>query len=120
MDSLTTGKPVSRRDGRGPDCTFGGGPGLIQANAVTIDMLARNLGSLLHRPVIDHTGLAGSFDADLHYQPEQAPLTDQLPGPTDAPSIFTAVQEQLGLKLMPDRGPVAVQVIDHVERPSPD
>jgi uncharacterized protein (TIGR03435 family) len=62
------------------------------------------------RPVIDRTGIAGLFDIHLEFSGVDA---DNL-----APSIFTAVQEQLGLKLSPDKGPVEVFVIDHVERPS--
>jgi uncharacterized protein (TIGR03435 family) len=118
MDSLTTGKPPVRREGRGPDCTFGGAPGILQANAVGIDMLARNLGSLLHRPVIDRTDLTGNFDADLRYRLD-LPAGDAAPS-SDAPSIFTAVQEQLGMKLASDRAPVDVQIVDHIERPTAD
>lgn len=120
MTNLTTGKPMAQRDRRGPDCSFGGAPGVLQANAVTIEMLARNLGGLMHRQVVDRTGLSGSFDADLRFRPETTGTPDAPPPATDAPSIFTAVQEQLGLKLSADRGPVEVLVIDRVERPSPD
>jgi uncharacterized protein (TIGR03435 family) len=63
------------------------------------------------RPVIDKTDLTGSFDIRLEYAP--APSAD-----STGPSIFTAVEEQLGLKLASDKGPVEVLVIDHVERPS--
>jgi uncharacterized protein (TIGR03435 family) len=61
--------------------------------------------------VIDKTGITGKFDIHLRFSPEDA---------TDAndPTIFTAVQEQLGLKLAPAKGPIEVLVIDHVERPS--
>lgn len=120
MSNLTTGKPVVRRESRGPDCTFGGAPGILQANAVTIDMLARNLGGLLHREVVDRTGLAGSFDADLRFRPDTTAAPDSPPPSGDAPSIFTALQEQLGLKLTAERGPVQVLVIDRIERPTPD
>ena len=56
---------------------------------------------------------AGStFDIELDWSPEQTA--------TDQPSLFSAIQEQLGLKLESERGPVAVVVIDHIERPSED
>jgi uncharacterized protein (TIGR03435 family) len=77
------------------------------------------------RPVIDKTALTGMFDLDLSYLPENErfnglPAIDNplLPSNSSAPSIFTAVQEQLGLKLEPTRGPVDVLVIDRVERPT--
>ena len=61
-------------------------------------------------PIVDKTGIAGRFDFHLEFARDMA---------DDAGiSIFTAVQEQLGLKLMPDKGPVEVLVIDHVEKPS--
>jgi uncharacterized protein (TIGR03435 family) len=61
------------------------------------------------RPMVDRTGLTDRFAFDLSW--------DAING---APSIFTAIQEQLGLKLTPARAPVDILVIDHVERPTPD
>jgi uncharacterized protein (TIGR03435 family) len=67
----------------------------------------------INRMVVDKTGLPGSYDFLMEWVPEGAgPESDT------ATSIFTAIQEQLGLKLEPDKGPVEVLVIDHVERPS--
>jgi len=92
-------------------CGFGGGPaGRIKANAITTDLLAQLLGNATDRLVVDRTRLGGRFDIDLEWSPDQTA--------TDKPSIFTAVQEQLGLKLESSRGPVDVIVIDHIERPS--
>jgi uncharacterized protein (TIGR03435 family) len=72
--------------------------------------------SLLERSVIDKTGLAGRFDIHLEYTPASAEVPSSAdPGP---PSLFVAVQEQLGLKLESGRGPVELLVIDHVEKPS--
>jgi uncharacterized protein (TIGR03435 family) len=65
------------------------------------------------RPVIDQTGITGMFDIHLEFAREGAPAGD-----LRAPSLFTAVQEQLGLKLTPGEGPVEVLVIDHLEHPS--
>jgi bla regulator protein blaR1 len=64
----------------------------------------------LDRPVIDRTGIAGKFDIHLQFSPDNAIDSND-------PTLFTAVQE-LGLKLVPAKGPIEVLVIDHVERPS--
>jgi uncharacterized protein (TIGR03435 family) len=69
----------------------------------------------LDRPVVDKTGITGRFDFHLEYSIDGIPSPDE---PITAPSIFTAVQEQLGLKLVPTQGPSEFLVIDHVERPS--
>jgi uncharacterized protein (TIGR03435 family) len=108
-------------------------PGVILAGGQTMAQLATafstlsNTGSSLQRIVIDRTGLTGLFDVELHFTPEQIPNggpSDPLAGlpPVDpnGPSIFTAVQEQLGLKLDSQRGPVDVLMIDRVERPTED
>ena len=66
------------------------------------------------RPVVDETGLQGRFDFTLRWQPEDTPATE-----ADAPPmLFTAMEEQLGLKLQPKKGAVDVMVIDKVARPS--
>jgi uncharacterized protein (TIGR03435 family) len=65
---------------------------------------------LVDRPVVDKTGIDGMFDIRLEFSTDDSD--------TSLPSIFTAVQEQLGLKLTPDKGPAEVLVIDHIERPS--
>jgi uncharacterized protein (TIGR03435 family) len=97
------------------------GPTSIKFRGVTIEDFARmGLSPRVHRTVIDRTGLEGRFDFDLDFAPE--PLTAAIvddPNATvagDKPSIFTAVQEQLGLKLDAQRGPVDVLVIDHAEQ----
>jgi uncharacterized protein (TIGR03435 family) len=69
--------------------------------------------------VIDHTGLVGDFDIDLEFAPPGARLNGVVADDAGV-SIFTAVQEQLGLKLQATRAPVEVLVIDSVERPTPD
>jgi uncharacterized protein (TIGR03435 family) len=74
-----------------------------------------------HATVVDETGLSGEFDIELDWLPDTDPSS--LSGPptqVDGVSIFTAVQEQLGLKLEPKKGPVDVIVIDHAEKPTPD
>jgi uncharacterized protein (TIGR03435 family) len=79
------------------------------------EIAGKFLSNRLERPVIDKTGLAGLFDAHLEFARDSG-STDA--GSDQGPSIFTAVQEQLGLKLSPGKGPVEVLVIDHVEKPS--
>jgi len=124
MKALSGGEQVQARTGRGPDCTFGGPPGQLRGNAVTIDMLSRVLANQVRRHIVNETGIDGSFDVDLTFSPEfMAPSPDGAAGdpplsPSDAPSIFTAVQEQLGLKLESARGPVEVLVVDDAHMPT--
>jgi uncharacterized protein (TIGR03435 family) len=68
------------------------------------------------RIVLDKTGLTGKYDYQLKFQSVQPPAA----ATDDRPSFITALQEQLGLKLEPERAPIEVLVIDHVERPSED
>lgn len=70
----------------------------------------------MDRPVVDETGLPGRYDFTLRWTPYNSPTND----PNAAPDIFTAVQEELGLKLEATKGPADVLVIDHVEKPSPN
>jgi uncharacterized protein (TIGR03435 family) len=62
--------------------------------------------------VVNQTGLAGAYDFTLEWAPEGADASDQ------RPSIFTALEEQMGLKLKPAQGPVDTIVVDAIERPS--
>lgn len=73
---------------------------------------------MVARPVIDHTGLKSYFTYQLEYEP--IGTTDSAREPSKLPSIFTALQEQLGLRLDATRAPVDVLVIDRIERPTPD
>ena len=77
------------------------------------------------RIVVDRTGLAGRYDIDVEFSPEFRPAPP--PGapeiavpPSDGPSLFTAIQEQLGFKLEAARGPVQMLIVDRAERPMPD
>jgi len=72
-----------------------------------------SLSNLAGRTVVDKTGLTGNYDIDLKWTPD-----DQQGTPDAGPTLFTAMEEQLGLKLIPAKGPVDTLVIDHVERPS--
>ena len=103
------------------DVTVCGGrntPAHITVNGFPLARLAASLSTRLQRFVLDRTALSGPFDVDLDWSSGLATAD----GATDqgGASIFTAVQEQLGLKLEPSRGSVDVLVIDHVERPTAD
>ena len=111
-----------------PGCGTNVGPGVVLAGGRTMAQFATalstltNTGSSLNRLVVDRTGLEGTFDVNLKFTPEYIPPVGPGMPPIDAngPSIFTAVQEQLGLKLEAQRGPVEVLVIDRVGQPTPD
>ncbi len=106
------------------------GTGLIQLTKATAATFASQLSYALGRPVIDKTSLSGEFNFALEWTPEpgedDGPTTSGLPPGTpaeaastqDGPSIFTAIQQQLGLRLKSARGPVDVIVIDHVQIPA--
>jgi len=87
--------------------------GVLRGGSVAMANLVATLSSVVQRIVVDRTGLTGGFDFDLTFSMEQS--TD-----TGNPSVFTAVQEQLGLKLESVRVPMQVLVVDSVERPTPD
>jgi len=99
------------------------GLGYREGNAVRIEQLLSVLSELLGRPVINKTGLTGLYDFKLEWSPEEGPTAggngQAPPSPNlSGPSFFTAVQEQLGLKLESAKGPVDVLVIDSAQRPS--
>ena len=90
-------------------------------NASMADLASAFQRAALDRPVVDKTGLAGRFDFDLEWTPEESQFNGAgLKGTAEStqPELFTAIQQQLGLRLEAARGPIAVLVIDHVERPS--
>ena len=100
------------------------GPGLrtLHMPAETLAQFAGLLSVVVGRPVIDRTGIKGMFDFEVEFAVDQSTpgfVADTSPAnPTEGVSIFSAVQEQLGLKLESTKGPVEVLVIDHIERPS--
>ena len=116
--------PPPRQPNQPPPCRLMGGPARTIASAVTMQQLAANLSNHLGRFVVDKTGLTDRFDFNLAWTPDQMPTGTPPPGipPVDpnGPTLVTALQEQLGLKVQPAKGPVEVLVIDSVERPTPD
>ncbi len=129
------GGPGGRPGGPGPGGPVGpGGPragtvrmgrGSIDAQGVPIDMLATQLSNQLGRRVVDNTGLKGLYDIKLDWTPDDSQVQGprEVGGDTAAPvdsagpSVFTAVQEQLGLKLEGQKGPVDLLIIDKIEKP---
>jgi uncharacterized protein (TIGR03435 family) len=111
-------------------CGFGRlTPGFVAVSGRTVAQFVATLSDLARRPVIDKTGLTGMYDFALKFAPETAGVAGPfglLPGAPpaaldpDAPNVYTAVQEQLGLKLESVRGPVEVVVIDKFEKPTLD
>jgi uncharacterized protein (TIGR03435 family) len=106
-------------------CGMRNSNGRFQFGGNPMSLFATGLSNQVARTVVDRTGLTGNWDFEFTFTPERfrvvrstgvdAPTTD-----TDGPSLFTAIQEQLGLRLESTKGPVKVLVIDHVEQPSPD
>jgi len=103
------------------------GPNLLQAGKVSMTQLVNVLSDVLGRPVIDKTEFSGTFDVKLEFTPEGTAFGADGFGPpgglapgfdTSGPSIFTAIQDQLGLKLESQKGPAGILVIDHAEKAS--
>jgi uncharacterized protein (TIGR03435 family) len=106
----------------------GPGSASLRGGGATIDDLTRLLGDFLDRPLNDHTGLTGIFDLELQFTaPPSSTPGGAVPGalavasgPDEVPIIFTALQEQLGLKLEATRGRADVWVVDSASQPSVD
>jgi uncharacterized protein (TIGR03435 family) len=96
----------------------------LPARSVSMPMLAEALQTVvLDRPVIDGTGLKGKYDFDLVWMPEPDQFLGRgadVPSDANAPSIFTAIQEQLGLRLDSRKAPLESLIVDHAEKPSDD
>jgi len=97
-------------------------PGHTVAHGVTMSLLAQVLQMPVGRSVLDRTGLQGTYDLELQYTPDRLQVRGPEGPATDASgvSVFTALREQLGLKLESTKAPVDVLVIDRAERPTPD
>jgi uncharacterized protein (TIGR03435 family) len=136
-------EPLKPDDSPKPDAKFPAGPprdplgrrgqmmmnpGRIEAHGGSMTFLAHALSAQLGRTVTDKTGLTGGYDFTLQWTPDNAPMPMAGPeaGPQHSdsasdpvgPSLFTALQEQVGLKLEAGKGPVDVIVIDHIDQPS--
>ncbi len=106
------------------------GRGHLSVNGARLDMFADVLSRVLGRLVLDKTGLSGFYEFTLQWTPDDSENSmfrsapggqeapNSAPPETPGPSIYTALQEQLGLKLEAGKGPVQALVIDHIERPT--
>ena len=123
-----TGAKLTRNDSSPnglPGLFFQGLGKLNVRNALITDFTGLMQSAVLDRPVVDQTGLAGRFDFTLNWTPDDSQfggMGAKIPPPTDSadapPNLYTAIQEQIGLKLDATKAPADVMVIDHVEKPS--
>ena len=106
MKEAPSGEPMSER------MTLG----QIVAHARTVDAIANEFPNIAGRLIIDKTGLEGKkFDYELKWNEDDRHTADD-----SGPSFFTALEEQLGLKLVPAKAPVNILIIDHIDHPSPN
>ncbi len=110
--------PKKAQDGRG-NTTISNDD--LTATAIPLSGFAETLAGQLNKTVIDKTGLVGDYDLKLKWTPEEDSNTAADNGSTEhSPDLFTALQEQLGLKLEATKGPVTTLVVDHAEQPTPN
>ena len=116
------GTPPIGPNGARPACMMVSNRNFILAGTRSVADLARSLENNVTRPVVDATGLSGNFNIELQWTPTAGlDAARNSPAATvDGLSVFTALQEQLGLKLEPARGPVDVLAVESVDRPAPD
>jgi uncharacterized protein (TIGR03435 family) len=105
-------------EGKGSGYSMGSGK--LSGTGIEFDSLAFSLSNEVGRIILNKTGLTGEYNIDLKWQPDSMATGSANSSSADPPlpDLFTALQEQLGLKLEPAKGPVDVYVIDHVEKPS--
>ena len=114
------GSQVARSGGT-PTCTMFGGAWAIRGFTRTMSQLVPMLDEVIGAPVVDRTGLTGTFDFKLRWGQEgDVPIDPSRQTVESLAALSTAVQEQLGLKLEVSTAPLEVLVIDHVEKPTPD
>jgi uncharacterized protein (TIGR03435 family) len=115
------GPKLKESKGDEPDVIMRSNYGLMTGVKATMPMFASSLSHRVERQVVDETGLKGAYNFKLEFTPDQKgsePDEHHAPPPGDHPSIFTALQEQLGLNLKAGKGPVQVLVIDRAEKPT--
>jgi uncharacterized protein (TIGR03435 family) len=116
--SLAGERPEPPAPGVRPTCGAVGGGASLTGDAVQLTILIGMLAGALGRPVVDNTGLTGRFDIDFRAAPPQAGPGVAGSRLAELPPLFTAVEDQLGLKLVQGRAPIEVLVIDRLEMPS--
>jgi uncharacterized protein (TIGR03435 family) len=123
VDCSDPNAPAAKNDDGTSKCGFRRLPGRATGRATMAQIAAPLLNGAVddHRPVEDHTGLSGTFDFDLEWTPTLPVSADAPPAPPvdpNGPSLFTALREQLGLKLEPARSSIDILVVDRAERPT--
>jgi uncharacterized protein (TIGR03435 family) len=118
----TTGAPPPKGPSGEELCGITQGPGRIIVRGYSLARFSQSLIGQVQRMVVDKTGLPGPWNLEVLYTPDQPVALNGaiVPPNPDAPSLFTALQEQLGLKLEASRGSVDVLVVDRLERPTED
>ena len=91
---------------------------IIEVRGATMTQLAQRLSGRVDRTIVDKTGIAGRFNFRLEFTPDPHMPGNPAPSSDGGPDIFAAIQEQIGLKLSPDKGPVSFLIVDHVEKPT--
>jgi len=108
-------------DSKGPSMRMSD-KGELSGAGANMRMLTNTLAQVLGRPVMDETGVEGTFDFELKWKPEagagQPPQPDAATAEAEGASLFTAISEQLGLRLEPKKGPVSVYIVVKAERPT--
>ena len=94
------------------------GPGRLMMAKVTTAQMASMFSSVVSRPVLDRTGISGEFDFTLDSSDINMARTQPLDDEQAGPSVFTAVEEQLGLKLEPGKGPIEILVVEQAAKPA--
>ena len=125
VDCSDPNAPAAKNDDGTSKCGFRRLPGRATGRATMADLATRLLNAAVddHRPVEDHTGLTGTFEFDLEWTPVLPVPADAPPAPPvdpNGPPLFTALREQLGLKLEPAKNLIDILVVDHAERPTAD
>jgi len=125
VDCSNPNAPVATNDVGTSNCGFKRLPGRASGRATMAQIAAPLLNGAVddHRPVEDHTGLAGTFEFDLEWTPTLPVPADAPPAPPidpNGPPLFTALKEQLGLKLEPAKSSIDILVVDRASRPTED
>jgi len=117
--SVNPTQPPPSREEPQSRCGMSMSRGTMVSGGITLDQLVRSFGGLAGGTVNNRTGLEGWYAVTLRYAPPGL-TADPSATTDDAPQFVTALQEQLGLKLVPEKSRVKILVIDHIERPTPN
>lgn len=118
--SSATGLNMPPRSNGAPPCGLASDGRKLSSGGLTMAQLARNISAIAGRVVVDKTDLDGYYEFDLEYAARQDNSAGVPAADDNRPSIFSALQEQLGLRLEPQRAPLEVLVVDQISRPTED